>query len=113
MKHPRDSLSSRVGLLPTVAAVLLVAAAPVGADWPMYGHDEARSGVADGAGPSKLEVQWAVELGGRVDSSPAVGPDGTVYIGTDDGRLLALWPDGTFRWAVLTGGPVVYVRLIY
>ncbi|MBM3845148.1 MAG: hypothetical protein FJ405_02520 [Verrucomicrobia bacterium] len=33
------------------------------------------------------------------DSSPAVGSDGTIYIGCDDGYLYAIWPGGTLRWS--------------
>jgi outer membrane protein assembly factor BamB len=31
-----------------------------------------------------------VELGGDVDSSPILAPDGTIYVGTDDKKLYAL-----------------------
>jgi outer membrane protein assembly factor BamB len=31
-----------------------------------------------------------VELGGDVDSTPIIAPDGTIYVGTDDGKLYAL-----------------------
>ena len=106
MKHLRDNLSSHVALGSAVAAALLVAVAPIWADWPMYGHDEARSGVADGAGPSILEVQWAVELGGRVDSSPAVS-DGVVYVGTTEGDVCAVDAStGAIIWRQGLGGPV-------
>jgi outer membrane protein assembly factor BamB len=33
---------------------------------------------------------WRVPLGGDVDSSPALAPDGTIYVGADDGYLYAL-----------------------
>ncbi len=39
-------------------------------------------------------------------SSPAVGEDGTVYIGSDDGNLYAVNPDGTKKWTYQTGGPI-------
>jgi outer membrane protein assembly factor BamB len=35
-------------------------------------------------------MRWSVELGGDVDSSPALAEDGTIYVGTDDRRLYAL-----------------------
>lgn len=34
----------------------------------------------------------------RTRSSPAVAPDGTIYLGTDNGSVLALNPDGTQKW---------------
>jgi outer membrane protein assembly factor BamB len=35
-------------------------------------------------------VVWTFTTGGHVSSSPAIGPDGTVYIGAADGKLYAL-----------------------
>ena len=35
-------------------------------------------------------LRWSVELGGDVDSSPLIGPDGTIYVGADDKKLYAL-----------------------
>jgi outer membrane protein assembly factor BamB len=36
------------------------------------------------------KLRWSVELGGDVDSSPILSPDGTIYVGSDDGKLYAL-----------------------
>jgi outer membrane protein assembly factor BamB len=33
---------------------------------------------------------WEFETGGGVVSSPAIGSDGTVYVGSDDNRLYAI-----------------------
>ena len=32
---------------------------------------------------------WSYETGDHVDSGPVLGPDGTLYVGSDDGRLYA------------------------
>ncbi len=37
-------------------------------------------------------------------SSPAVGPDGTIYFGSADGRAYAVGPDGQPKWRSCTGG---------
>ena len=45
-------------------------------------------------------------------SSPAIGADGTIYVGLSDqldgdsgyGKLYAVNPDGTQKWAFATGG---------
>lgn len=41
-----------------------------------------------------------------VFSSPAIGPDGTVYVGSEAPRFWAIRPDGTKRWEFATGGSV-------
>ena len=38
-------------------------------------------------------VLWEFETGGNVWSSPAIGSDGTVYVGSDDKKLYALKTD--------------------
>jgi outer membrane protein assembly factor BamB len=35
------------------------------------------------------KLSWKYETGDQVDSSPVLGPDGTLYIGSDDKRLYA------------------------
>jgi formylglycine-generating enzyme required for sulfatase activity len=52
------------------------------------------------------EVRWTLEDTGAYDSSPALGADGTVYVGTGDGKLLAVSPTGREKWVFGTGGPI-------
>jgi len=33
---------------------------------------------------------WEFETGGEVESSPAIGSDGTVYVGSDNNKLYAI-----------------------
>jgi len=37
----------------------------------------------------KGELVWKFETGDQVDTGPAIGPDGTLYVGSDDGKLYA------------------------
>ncbi len=48
-------------------------------------------------------MKWSFLTGGWVDSSPALGVDGTVYAGSFDGSLYAINPGGTQKWAFQTG----------
>ncbi len=45
---------------------------------------------------------WRLPLDDRVEGAPSVGPDGTVYLGTDhdhgDHRVYAVNPNGTVKW---------------
>ncbi|GAC1314728.1 MAG: hypothetical protein NVSMB2_04670 [Chloroflexota bacterium] len=49
-------------------------------------------------------IVWSVDLGpGRQTSSPAIGPDGTIYAMGGMGRLSAIAPDGTVGWTAQVG----------
>jgi outer membrane protein assembly factor BamB len=41
---------------------------------------------------------WSYQTGGAIYSSPVVGTDGAVIIGSDDGFLYCFESDGTLRW---------------
>jgi outer membrane protein assembly factor BamB len=49
---------------------------------------------------------WDVLTGGPVFSSPALGPDGTIYVGSSDGKLWAVNTNGTTNWTFLIGPQV-------
>ncbi|MBV9948741.1 MAG: PQQ-like beta-propeller repeat protein [Myxococcales bacterium] len=48
--------------------------------------------------------RWSVPLGERAYATPCVGPDGTVYAGTDAKKLVALGPGGKVKWTFETDG---------
>ncbi|GBG06093.1 hypothetical protein PAT3040_00595 [Paenibacillus agaridevorans] len=58
--------------------------------------------------PSSNGVErWAFETGGAINSSsPAVGSDGTVYVGSTDGKLYAVDKKGQKKWEFETGAAV-------
>ncbi len=44
-------------------------------------------------------LKWRVDVGGADDqTTPAIGADGTIYIGTNKNNLYAFNPDGTLKW---------------
>ena len=49
-------------------------------------------------------LKWAFATGGKVGSSPAIGANGTIYVGSDDNNVYAINPDGSKKWEFLTGG---------
>lgn len=75
---------------------------------PMYRFDPAHSGQARFAGPLKPEIKWSFKTGYRISGSVAIGPDGTIYLGSGDRHLYALDPDGKLKWShdFLYGGAV-------
>jgi outer membrane protein assembly factor BamB len=77
-----------------------------GAAWPMEGYCPSGRGRSPLVGPHQQpRLAWSVSLQGGVASSPSVGPDGTVYISTLGGVVLALQPgDGGVQWTNLPFG---------
>lgn len=54
--------------------------------------------------PPEDEKAQKYVTSGAIYSSPAVAADGTVYIGSVNGRLLAIDPDGNLVWMVPVSG---------
>jgi outer membrane protein assembly factor BamB len=50
--------------------------------------------------------RWQIEGPGEFDSAPAIGPDGTAYIGDEARRFLAIDAAGQQRFSFISGGPV-------
>ena len=46
--------------------------------------------------------KWAFNTGGGVESSPAIGNDGTIYVGSTAKRIYAINPDGSKKWSIRT-----------
>jgi outer membrane protein assembly factor BamB len=46
----------------------------------------------------ELAPEWTNRLDTTSDTTPTIGPSGTIYFGTFDGRLWALNPNGSRRW---------------
>ncbi len=58
-------------------------------------------------------VKWATDVGAEIKSSPAIGGDGTIYIGTVSGKLNALGLQGAIKWTYDTAGPIVGTPAVY
>lgn len=56
------------------------------------------------SGPLAGKLKWTVNTGGEVVSSPVITEDGRVFVGSGDGRILALnQTDGSHIWSPTTG----------
>ena len=53
-------------------------------DWPCKGYDAGRSGQSPYMGAQSETVKWTFQTDGEVISSPAIGEDKTIYIGSMD-----------------------------
>ena len=58
-------------------------------EWPMAYRDPGHSGASDGEIQHDPAIRWRIDLGARLFGAPVV-VGGRVYIGTGDGRLLAI-----------------------
>ena len=73
---------------------------------PMFRHDGQHTGRSLYNGPNNPVLKWNYATKGNVLSSPAIGTDGTVFVGSSDKKLYALNPDGSLKWSYTTGGGV-------
>src|SRR5208283_1850753 len=89
------------------AATLTVSHAQLAASpWPMYHHDLRHTGLSTvDTSANQGTLKWKFATGASLDSSPAVGADGTIYIGSEDNNLYALNPNGRHRlkWKFAVG----------
>ncbi len=47
-------------------------------------------------------LKWRFETGDTVESSPAIGSDGTIYASSWNGYIYAISPDGSLKWKYKT-----------
>ncbi len=91
---------SRSPAVPTYAyGVPLAPDAP----WPKFRRNAEQDGRSDVRSSGEAGRFWAFQTGKGIFSSPIVGGDGTVYVGSADRFFYAIAADGTLRWKVETG----------
>jgi outer membrane protein assembly factor BamB len=81
---------------------------PIGLDlsspWAKFHGDAANTGYSPNGVTSP---DWSATIGSPVLSSPAIGLDGTIYVGANNGYLYALkGTDGSVLWKYKTGGRI-------
>ncbi|HEY5144449.1 MAG TPA: PQQ-binding-like beta-propeller repeat protein [Solirubrobacteraceae bacterium] len=89
-------------LLPLAAARAADAPLAPGSPWPKFRGDLAQSGRATTA-PRLAGAPWTFHTGKGIFSSPVIGADGTVYVGSADDVFYALTARGKVRWTRRTG----------
>jgi len=73
------------------------------AAWPQFRGNPPLTGVSSSTLPASLKVLWTFDAGDAIESSAAIA-DGTVYVGSAGGELVALdLQTGTVRWRYKTG----------
>jgi outer membrane protein assembly factor BamB len=74
--------------------------------WPMFRHNPQRTGRSYNIGPEIPILKWSLHVEDRIYSSPAIGSDGTIYVGSNNGKIYAVNPDGSIKWVFVTGSAV-------
>ena len=83
------------------------------APWPMFHGNLRHTGLSPYHTKGNVGVlAWRCTLSGAVISSPSIGPDGVIYVGTFRGFVYAIWPNGTVKWRFPTGEPIISSPLI-
>lgn len=78
-----------------------------------YGETEkvkitARTGSYGSSSIPAGTLKWTFATGAGVRTNPAIGSDGTIYVGSKDNKLYAIRPDGTEKWEFETTGIIDY-----
>ena len=80
----------------------VISAQPADTPWPMFRHDARHTGVSQYSGSPGAGLKWSYYSGWPVLCSPAIGTDGSIFIGMDRG-IYRLSSTGSFRWSFRTG----------
>jgi outer membrane protein assembly factor BamB len=71
--------------------------------WPMFGHDLTHTGRSPyNTARNNGIKKWSFKTDNAIQSSPVIDIDGTIYIGSIDHKLYALYPNGTMKWTFST-----------
>src|SRR5262249_46785435 len=91
------AMTRSTSILPLVALGVCLFVGRSSADWSMFHGDPRHSGAANQA--SSANVAWSYVTNDSVEfSSPAIGPDGTIYVANQGGSIYALRNGGNRRW---------------
>ncbi|MBW2453936.1 MAG: PQQ-like beta-propeller repeat protein [Deltaproteobacteria bacterium] len=94
-----DTWTEGVALEPTRPTVPYETGSP----WPKFRGNAMQNGRVDVKPSQSGGALWDLPTGKGIFSSPVVGADGTIYVGSADRIFYAIHPDGSIKWQVLTG----------
>jgi outer membrane protein assembly factor BamB len=72
--------------------------------WPEMRRDGRNTGASPIRGGYRGGRPWSFATGRGIFSTPVIGGDGTVYVGSADGNFYAVAASGRLRWRLRTGG---------
>ena len=92
-----------VALLRAVPAGALAVPLDASSPWPEMRHDRRNSGRSPIVARYHGDRPWAFRRSWHF-STPVIGGDGTVYVGSGDTYFYAIGAEGRLRWRLKTGG---------
>jgi len=76
--------------------------------WPKFHNNMQNTGLSSiDTSADTGALKWSFTTGNWIKSSPAIGADGTIYVGSWDGNLYAINPNGGLKWSYTTGGACI------
>ncbi|MCG9893922.1 MAG: PQQ-binding-like beta-propeller repeat protein [Fimbriimonadaceae bacterium] len=103
----RTSESARITLCPPAGGVGNGGGGLAASPWPSFRGNARASGSGVGCGETEGQIRWLFASGAAIESSPTIGPDGTVFFGSNNGQVFALdGQTGDLKWKRSLGGPV-------
>lgn len=72
--------------------------------WPVLGGCPKRANISDGLGPRDAKLAWSVPI--AAGSSPVIGGDRLVWVGTNEGDVVAIGRDGLPAFSSRLSGPI-------
>ena len=99
----------KIGIVATAAAAVCAAImwtaarADAATVWPTYEHDRSHSGRSEfSTSGNDGMTRWSFPTGGnKIEDSPTIGADGTIYDADTAGNFYAINPNGTAKWSPL------------
>ena len=75
--------------------------------WPKFHNNMQNTGLSSiDTSADTGTLKWSYTTGSWIVSSPAIGADGTIYVGSADKKLYAINPNGTLKWSYATGNSI-------
>ena len=99
-------LRTGILILLFIAVMVVPVAASLGnTPWPKLSYDLNNSGQSPYMGPQSNATKWVYSTDSSITySSPAIASNGAIYIGSRDGNVTALYPDGNLKWKFTVPG---------
>ena len=103
----KEIITTIYGIFLLLISASTALAQPADSPWPVFNGNNRHTGLSQyELGTDKKEFLWKYKTDSSVESSPTIGADGTIYIGSHDGNLYALNPGGSLKWKFKLAEPV-------